>query len=71
MPAKLVANVSTAPATASTTTLTLQGCQAIFFGRLVKPKFQGCPGSQVCFRAAVLVDRDEEVNEEVRSRTGV
>eukprot|EP00983_Pelagomonas_calceolata_P076366 1153391-Pelagomonas_calceolata.AAC.8 len=30
--AKLVANVSTAPATASHAPLTLQGCQAVLFG---------------------------------------
>eukprot|EP00983_Pelagomonas_calceolata_P117508 1160422-Pelagomonas_calceolata.AAC.9 len=34
LPAKLVANFSAAPATASHAPLTLQGCQAVLFGRV-------------------------------------
>eukprot|EP00983_Pelagomonas_calceolata_P045379 1139713-Pelagomonas_calceolata.AAC.2 len=36
LPARLVANKSTAPATASQVPLTLQGCQAVLFGRVAK-----------------------------------
>eukprot|EP00983_Pelagomonas_calceolata_P097960 1158301-Pelagomonas_calceolata.AAC.4 len=36
MPAKIVANFSTAPATASHASMTLQGCQAVLLGRIAK-----------------------------------
>eukprot|EP00983_Pelagomonas_calceolata_P098425 1158346-Pelagomonas_calceolata.AAC.7 len=41
LPAKLVANCSAAPATASHAPLTLQGRQAVFFGRVAKVSGRG------------------------------
>eukprot|EP00983_Pelagomonas_calceolata_P047342 1140596-Pelagomonas_calceolata.AAC.2 len=44
LPAKLVANVSIAPATASHGPPTLQGCLNFLFGRLAKFQSGGCAG---------------------------